>query len=137
MPHGHCFFLKPALVWLRGSSDALVALAYFCIPFTLAHILRRRQDLVFRWMFGLFGIFVLACGTTHIMSIWTLWHATYRLEGVIKLITAMASVPTAILLMRLVPQVLKLPSPGQLRTANLSLAAEVAERKRVEVEVRQ
>ncbi|HTM49240.1 MAG TPA: ATP-binding protein [Bryobacteraceae bacterium] len=136
MPHGHCYFWRPEIVWLHVTSDALIALAYFFIPFTLVHLVRKRPDLVFNWMFVLFSIFILACGATHAMAIWTLWHATYRLDGVVKLITAVASVPTAILLIRLVPEVVKLPSPEQLRSANLALAAEIAERKRAEEEVR-
>src|SRR5215468_7066577 len=105
MPHGHCYFWRPEIVWLHVSSDALIFLAYACIPLTLARLVRLRKDLVFNWMFLLFGLFILACGTTHAMSIWTLWHGTYRLEGVIKLTTALASVPTAILLMRLLPSI--------------------------------
>ena len=59
------------------------------------------------------------------MEVWTLWHATYRLSGAVKLVTAIASVTTAILLVRLVPQALALPSPETLRR-------EVAERKLAE-----
>src|SRR5260370_7615070 len=76
-------------------------------------------------MFFRFGIFILACGTTHTMEVWTLWHGTYWLSGAIKVVTAMASVPTAILLVEFVPQMLALPSPEALRL-------EIAERKRAE-----
>ena len=69
-------------------------------------------------MFVSFGMFILACGTTHIMEIWTLWHGTYWLSGAIKVVTAMASVPTAILLVQLVPRMLALPSPGAMRLEN-------------------
>jgi sigma-B regulation protein RsbU (phosphoserine phosphatase) len=74
-------------------------------------------------MFVCFGVFILACGATHMMEVWTLWHATYWLSGAVKLVTALASVPTAILLVQLVPQALALPSPEALRL-------EIAERKR-------
>lgn len=125
MPHGYCYLWKPGLVWLHVLSDALIALAYFSIPLTLVYFIRKRRDLPFHWMFVSFGIFILACGTTHIMEVWTLWHATYWLSGAIKVVTATASVPTAILLVQLVPQVLALPSPKALRL-------EIAERKRAE-----
>jgi PAS domain S-box-containing protein len=118
MPHGYCFGWKPDILWLHVTSDALIALSYFLIPFTLIYLLRARRDLDFGWMAGLFGIFILSCGTTHILGIVTLWHPVYRLEGVVKAITALASLPTAILLMWLVPQAIALPSPRQLRAAN-------------------
>jgi light-regulated signal transduction histidine kinase (bacteriophytochrome) len=63
------------------------------------------------------------------MAVWTLWHPVYRLDGVIKAITALASLPTAMLLVRLVPQAVSLPSPEQLKKANQALASEVSERK--------
>jgi len=76
-------------------------------------------------MFVSFGIFILACGGTHTMEVWTLWHGNYWLSGAIKAVTAIASVPTAILLVRLVPQALALPSHEAMRF-------EIAERQRTE-----
>ncbi|MBL8213632.1 MAG: hypothetical protein JNK87_23135 [Bryobacterales bacterium] len=130
MPHGHCYFWRPEIVWLHVISDALIAASYFIIPFGLIYFARRRRDLTYHypWMFVLFGIFILSCGTTHVMQIWTLWHGTYRLDGVIKAITALASFPTAILLIRLLPTALKLQGPEQLQQLNVELERRVAER---------
>jgi PAS domain S-box-containing protein len=118
MPHGYCFGWKPDILWLHVTSDALIALSYLLIPFTLIYLLRARRDLDFGWMAGLFGIFILSCGATHVLGIVTLWHPVYRLEGLVKAITAVASLPTAILLMWLTPKAIALPSPQQLRAAN-------------------
>jgi signal transduction histidine kinase len=60
----------------------------------------------------------------------------YRLEGVIKAVTAVASLPSAILLISLVPKVRTLPSLERLRQNNLALEQEITERKLVEEEVR-
>jgi C4-dicarboxylate-specific signal transduction histidine kinase len=125
MPHGHCYLWNPGLIWLHVVSDSLIALAYFFIPVTLIYFIQRRRDLPFHWVFVCFGIFILTCGATHIMEVWTLWHPNYWLSGAIKAVTAIASVPTAILLFHSVPQALALPSPEALRL-------EIAERKRTE-----
>jgi signal transduction histidine kinase len=125
MPHGFCYLWSPGLVWLHAGSDSLIALAYSTIPVTLVFFIRKRRDMPFNWMFISFGIFILACGATHAMEVWTLWHATYWLSGAVKLITAIASVTTAIMLVHIVPQALALPSPETLRL-------EVAERKLAE-----
>src|SRR6266404_5836076 len=125
MPHGFCYLWNPGLVWLHVVSDALIALAYFSIPITLIYFIRKRRDLPFNWMFLCFGTFIMACGTTHAMEVWTLWHGTYWLSGAIKAVTAMASVPTAILLVQLVPRALALPSSEAMKL-------EIAERKRAE-----
>jgi PAS domain S-box-containing protein len=128
MPHGMCYLWRPGVLWLHLVSDALITLAYFSIPFTLLYFVRKRADLQFNWMFVCFAIFIVACGATHLMEIWTIWHPTYWLSGSIKAVTALASVPTAILLVKLVPQALRLPSPSEIRRINEALEARVAER---------
>ncbi|HCF27549.1 MAG TPA: histidine kinase, partial [Cyanobacteria bacterium UBA11049] len=137
IPHGHCYLWKPGLVWLHIGSDLLTALAYYSIPIALVYFVRKRQDLPFNWIFQLFGIFIIACGTTHFMEVWTLWHPTYWVSGTIKLLTATVSVYTAVLLVPLVPQALALPSPAQLEAANQELQQQVAERKRAEEALRE
>lgn len=121
MPHGHCYMWLPSLIWLHVISDGLTALAYISIPFTLVSFARKRKDIPFNWMFLCFGMFIIACGATHIMSIWTIWTPMYWLSGVIKAVTAAASVPTAILLIRLMPKALAIPTPEALRQANEEL----------------
>jgi signal transduction histidine kinase len=136
MPHGMCYLWRPDVLALHVIADALIALAYFSIPFTLLYFVRRRHDLKFQWMFVSFAVFIIACGATHVMEIVVIWHPLYWLSGGIKAVTALASVPTAILLVRLVPQALRLPSPLALEQANAALAAQVRERERAESEVR-
>src|SRR4028119_768066 len=128
IPHGHCYLWKPGLVWLHVVSDSLIALAYYSIPVMLVYFVRSRRDVPFDWMFLMFGTFIVACGTTHLLEIWTLWHPTYWLSGSLKAITAIASVYTAFELVSLVPQALALPSPGQIETTNQELQHQITER---------
>ncbi len=136
MPHGHCYLWQPGVLWLHITSDALITLAYFSIPFTLVYFVRKRKGLEFHWMFLCFATFIVACGTTHLMEIWAIWHPTYWLTGSIKAITALASVPTAILLVKLIPDALAVPSPSALQKANAELEKEVSVRRQAEAEVR-
>ena len=133
LPHGHCYFWKPELVWLHVTSDSLIMLAYYSIPLTLLYLVRKRQDLAFHWMFLMFGAFIFACGTTHLMDVWTLWIPMYRLQGVIKLVTAALSVATALMLVPLIPKVLAVPSPAALELANQELIKQVNERQKAVV----
>ena len=132
VPHGHCYLWKPGLVGLHIISDSLIALAYFSIPILLVYFVRKRQDLPFNWIFLLFGSFIVACGTTHVIEVWTLWHPTYWLSGSIKAITALVSVYTALELVSLIPQALAIPSPAQLEDTNRQLEIEINERVLVE-----
>jgi two-component system, NtrC family, sensor kinase len=132
IPHGHCYLWKPGLVWLNVVSDALIAVAYFSIPVLLIYIVLKREDLPFNALFLLFGSFIIACGTGHLMDVWTLWHPAYWLSGAIKALTAVISLATAIALIFLTPQILALPSPRQLEDANQKLENEILERQQAE-----
>ena len=128
---------EPILLWLHVGSDALIAIAYCTIPVTLIYFVRRRKDLQFNWMFLCFAVFILACGASHVMEIWTIWYPSYWLAGAIKAVTAMTSIPTAILLMKLIPFALALPSPAALAATNEQLRLEIDERIRMEGMLRQ
>jgi len=133
IPHGHCYLWKPGLVGLHIASDLLIALAYYSIPIMLVYFVRKRRDVPFDWIFLLFGIFIVACGTNHVMEVWTLWYPTYWLSGLLKAITAVVSLYTASSLLPLIPQALALPSPAELEAKNLQLAQEISIRMAAEV----
>jgi len=120
---------KTDLVWLHLGSDAVIALAYYSIPITLFYFVRKRHDLPFSGIFLLFSAFIVACGTTHVMDIWTLWYPTYWVSGFIKAVTACISIFTAVYLVLSVPQALALPSPAQLQT-------QIEQRQQIEKELR-
>jgi len=126
MPHGYCYRWVPGLVWLHVISDSLIFLAYMSIPFTLIYIARRRKDLPFNWIFICFGVFIVACGLTHAMEVWNLWHAMYWLAGALKAVTAVSSIVTAVLLVQLAPQALKFPSVNSLHDVNETLTSQGA-----------
>lgn len=121
MPHGFCYQWKPALIWLHAISDTLIALAYFLIPAALLYFVRKRKDIPFGWMFVCFGVFIAACGATHAMEVWTLWVPSYWFFGGVKVITAVASVPTAVFLVRLMPTALTLSSVEEINAINAEL----------------
>ena len=127
MPHGHCYMWRPDLLWTNVIADGLIALSYVTIPFTLLYFIHKRKDVPFDWMLAAFGVFILACGTSHVMEILTIWQPYYWLMALVKVITAIASVITAILLVRLVPAALKIPSPQQLAKVNDELREAQAE----------
>ena len=137
LPHGFCFSWVPSLLWLHVASDFLIGLAYLTIPFTIFYFVRRRGDLPFNWIFVLFALFIVACGSTHFMSIWNVWHPDYWVSGAIKALTAAVSVPTGWALVGLVPRALALPTTEQLRATKDALEQEVAMRRAIEAQLRE
>jgi signal transduction histidine kinase len=131
-PHGICLLWQPELIWLHVTSDALIAAAYFSIPVALSIFVSKRPDVDFGWIFWAFAIFIMACGVTHVLSIVTLWVPIYGIEGIVKALTAVASILTAVSLWPLLPKILAIPSPSQLREAKAALAQEGVHRREAE-----
>lgn len=123
-PHGICLLWEPELIWLHVVSDACIAAAYFSIPFALAILVTKRRDLKFGWVFWAFAVFIMACGLTHVLSIYTLWVPIYGIEGLVKAATAVASIFTAAALWPLLPKILTIPSPFELQKVQAALEEE-------------
>lgn len=120
-PHGMCLLWDPALVWTMVAADLLIFLSYYSIPMALFLFLRRRPDLRFRGIFYLAGFFVLACGTTHLISVLTLWQPAYWIAVGAKVLTAAVSVATAVVAWPLLPKAIALPSPQHLQETRRAL----------------
>jgi hypothetical protein len=107
MPHGHCYLWQPHILWVNVISDLIIAAAYFSIPIALMVFIRNRPDIEHRAVFILFSAFILLCGITHLMGIWTIWQGVYGLHGIAKFTTAVVSMITAFSLYKLMPQIVK------------------------------
>src|ERR1039458_4345499 len=90
---------------------------------------RAKRDIPFSWVFLAFGLFIIACGGTHLMEAVTVWVPLYWLSSDVKIVTALASLATAICLPRLVPKIISLLAASkvaaerklQLEEANIRL----------------
>jgi PAS domain S-box-containing protein len=130
MPHGHCYLWKPGLVWLEVVSNLFIGLAYLSISSTLIYLVRRIRDIPFQRMYLAFGVFIVTCGLTHFMDIVVIWHPIYWFDAGIRVITAVASVGTAIILFPLVPKAVALAQTAKvaherglaLKAVNVELA---------------
>lgn len=117
---------SPKLLWLYALSDALIILSCYSIPISFAYFVWRRKDLEHRWIFIVFGVFILAYGMSHLLSLILLWHPVYWLDASMKLLTAAISVGTAIMVKKIIPYALEIPNPTQLAA---EVAAEIQERR--------
>jgi two-component system, chemotaxis family, sensor kinase Cph1 len=127
MPHGCCYQWQPVVLWSHVVSDALIALSYYSIPVILFAFISKRRDVPFNAIFFIFGIFILACGTTHVIEIISVWDPIYRTAALVKIITALVSMIAVIMLIPVMPKALALPS---LRTANEQLQRTTHELRR-------
>ncbi|MEK6481362.1 PAS domain S-box protein [Catalinimonas sp. 4WD22] len=123
MPHGHCYFWEPYILWSHAFSDGIIALAYMVIPFSLFYIFNKRKDFTYRWMVVLFAVFIFGCGVTHIFDVINIWYPIYRIDSAVRIITALASIGTAIVLIKFTHRITLIPTGRQWAQVNEELSA--------------
>ena len=106
MPHGHCYLWQPSLLWVQASSNLLIGLSYVAIATSgcscsACATCRSRPC---TWP----RIFIISCGITHFFDVWVIWTPDYWIDGGVRIVTAIASVGTALALPPLVPKVVAL-----------------------------
>jgi signal transduction histidine kinase len=136
LPHVYCYLYDKQLVTLHLICDTAIWISYVAIAITFTYLVyRTRRDIPFGWMFLAFGTFIITCGFTHFMEVVVLWRPLYWLSGDIKLVTAVASVLTAVALPSPVPQAEAMVASAriseqrraQLEKSNTGLATREAE----------
>ena len=134
-PHAYCLAWNEPLLYTHIVSDLLIAVSYFSIPAVILVFLRRRKDPSLHGPAMLFVTFISACGLTHVLGILTMFEPYYGLQGMMKLFTGVVSFVTALILWKILPAALNVPSPSALMRALDEKEAEIAERERAEHEL--
>lgn len=141
-PRWSCGNWTPVHGWTHIIADTVIFLAYAAIPVSLAVVVTRRRDLPQAPIWILFALFIFACGFTHLVEASIFWLPWYRFSALMKVVTALVSVATAVVLARALPTILSLPGiqrlNEQLRTAldtERALSAEL-EKARTQLEDR-
>jgi PAS domain S-box-containing protein len=125
MPHGHCYNWQSDILWSHALSDSIIATAYFVIPLVLLYIYLKRRSTEYVWVMILFAIFITGCGITHIFDVVTIWNPVYRLDAIFRIITALASIGTALILVKVAPNIIAIPSPQEWIAVNQELNAQL------------
>ena len=127
-PRWFCGQWSAALGWLHVLSDTTIFLSYMLIPISIAIIVSKRRDIPFSWLFVLFAMFILACGTTHLLEAVIFWAPVYRFAGIVKLITALVSMATFVAIIPIVPRIIAFRSPEALEREVAQRTAELQDR---------
>lgn len=108
-PRWYCGQWSEPLGWTHIISDLAIAGAYLAIPIILAYFCYNRRDLPFYKIFILFGLFIVFCGSTHLLSATIFWYPIYRFDGLVKVLTAIVSWAAVLALIPAIPRILRLP----------------------------
>jgi ethylene receptor len=97
------------LVKYQYISDFFIALAYFSIPLELIYFVKKSSFFPYRWVLIQFGAFIVLCGATHLINLWTFTTHTKTVAIVMtiaKVSTAVVSCATALMLVHIIPDLL-------------------------------
>ncbi|MHB0962578.1 MAG: heavy metal translocating P-type ATPase [Gemmatimonadaceae bacterium] len=128
--------MPSTLMMVMAIANGLIAVSYASVPVFLAVMVAKRRDIPFTWVLVLFGAFIFACGSTHVMHVIGIWREVDWWQALVDSITAVVSLTTAIVLWPLLPKLLAIPNPAQLRAANTALEREKAVLEATQVELR-
>jgi PAS domain S-box-containing protein len=108
LPHRYCYLAQPDLIWANVILDGLIAASYVaifaCLFWIVAQLRSTPQTRSYLWVFVAFGVFIVACASTHFMEVVTIWWPVYRLSVAFKVACAGASVATAVLFTHAAPK---------------------------------
>jgi signal transduction histidine kinase len=125
------------IFWMSLASDTLIELSYYSAALALGYLAYRCRPLRVRWLVALLSIFLIACGTIHLLASLGYWQPDSRLDAGTKMLAAVLSVAGAGLLWHLVIRAIREPrqTTEQLQCVIRQLEHEVIERKHAEQEL--
>lgn len=126
-PRWHCGAWTDFHGWLYIISDLGIWGAYFIIPLLIFNFLSKKEGLPLLRVFWLFIAFILFCGLTHFIDAIIFWWPAYRLSALIRFVTAMISWATVFMLIKILPEALKLKTSAEFE-------AELLRREKIEKE---
>jgi signal transduction histidine kinase len=103
MPHAVCWASAPRLIWTMVVTNAITFLSYVSICVTLLYLVRHTRRVIARdwaWFAVGFALFIVACGSTHLMDVITTWVPAFWIDAATSIVTALLSAVVAIMLIR-------------------------------------
>jgi signal transduction histidine kinase len=103
MPHAVCWRADPHLIWVMVITNAITFVSYLSICCTLLFLARRTRRVIARdwaWFVVGFALFIVACGSTHLMEVVTTWVPWFWIDAGANIVTALLSAYVAVQLIR-------------------------------------
>lgn len=115
MPRWVCGQWTTAHGWIYIIANIAIWAAYFTIPVLLHFFISKRKPLIFKHIIVWFILFILFCGSTHLIDAVIFWFPMYRFNAVVLSATAVVSWVTVFVLYKYLPRALEYKSPEQLQ----------------------
>jgi len=103
MPHAVCWRQDPHLIWTMAVTNSITFLSYLSICLTLFYLARRTRRVIVRdwgWFVVGFALFIVACGSTHLLDVITTWTPIFWVDAWTNIVTSVLSALVAVMLIR-------------------------------------
>ncbi len=103
MPHAVCWAAAPKLVWTMVVTNFITFASYLTICCTLLYLAKRTRRVIARdWLYFAvgFALFIVACGSTHLLEVITTWIPVFWIDAWTNIVTSVLSAYVAIQLIR-------------------------------------
>ena len=111
----HCGYWSDFHGWLYIISDLAIWVSYFLIPVIIIdYFTKKKKGIKFQNVYFLFAGFILLCGATHFMDAVMFWIPMYRLNALIRAMTAIVSLLTTYYLIKILPKAFLQRTSGEL-----------------------
>ena len=103
MPHAVCWAAAPGLIWTMVVTNFITFLSYLTICCVLLYLARRTRKVLARdWAYFVvgFALFIVACGSTHLLEVITTWNPIFWVDAATNVVTAFLSASVAVMLIQ-------------------------------------
>lgn len=100
MPHGHCYYFTPEILWPMVAGDVMHVIAYGGLSSMLFFLCTREMTGTTPWLkpfLFLFACFIFTCGVSHAIAAVTIWNPLYRLQSGWLMLSGAVSVLTLLI----------------------------------------
>lgn len=133
--YGKNLAMTPKLLWYHIASYSTISISYYLISLCLAYFIYKRKDLPYKKIFFLFATFLAICATTHIVGLLILWYPIYEVKIFLKSVSSIVSLITLAVMIKIIPDALKIVSPRELAYLNEQLKTNIKERDNIQKEL--
>lgn len=108
VPHAVCWAAEPRLIWTMVVANLVIFASYASICGALLYVVRKTFRSMARdwiWFVVGFALFIVACGSTHLLDVITTWIPVFWIDAWTTIVTAVLSALVAVLLLLRTPTI--------------------------------
>ena len=106
----------PGMAYVHLITDVVIGVCYLIVPLIMLVFARRKKDVPFPKVFGLFAASLLFCGATQFIDVLVAQWDWPRLDTLLRIVAAAIAIITVCVLINILPQAVELKGPKEFQS---------------------